>query len=375
MLNRSKILFAPLDWGIGHATRIIPIIKYLSTQNCEIIIAADGQIMTLLKVEFPQTQFIFLKGYNIQYSKNKKWLPLKILLQIPGIIKSIIDEHKWLKKVVKIYGIDGIISDNRFGLFHTTIPCAYITHQLLIKTGNSFLENILQKIHNRFILKFNFCWVPDYQQTPNIAGLLSHPIRNLPTNIKYIGLLSRFNKKSGVTIVFKLLILLSGPEPQRSILENLLISQLIDFDEKVLFVRGLPDQKDLTVSGDFNKNIIFHNHLSAEELNNAILSAEIVICRSGYTTIMDLIKLQKNAILIPTPGQTEQEYLADNLMQQHMFYAVKQADFLLSDALKKANTFNFIVREFDMELFKKPVEEFVKYLHKPNPLLNSFEKN
>ncbi len=362
MLNRYKILIAPLDWGIGHATRIIPIIKYLENNNCQVIIAADGPNLALLKQEFPQLKYILLKGYNVSYSKNKKWLPVKIICQIPHILISINKEHNWLKKVVKAQGIDGIISDNRFGLFHPTIPCVYITHQLIIKTGTIFLEKILQQIHNWFIKKYTCCWVPDYDQPCNIAGQLSHPNNNIPANVVYIGALSRFNKIAAAKNTFKLLILLSGPEPQRSIFENLLVTQLADFKEKVLFVRGLPLQKDAILPGNFNKNIQVQHHLSAVELNLAIENTELIICRSGYTTIMDLIKLKKNAILVPTPGQTEQEYLAMHLMRQNLFYAVNQVDFLLMSVLERANKFNFLVADFDMEQYKQTVDEFISVL-------------
>lgn len=363
MKDRSKILVAPLDWGIGHATRMIPIIKYLITLNFEVIIAADGPIKSLLELEFKQNQYILLPGYNIKYSKHKKWLPVKIISQIPKILYSIYKEHKWLKKVVKTYGIEAIISDNRFGLFHATIPCAYITHQLVIKANNKFIENRLQYFHSLFIKKFTSCWVPDYHLTPNIAGELSHPAKKLLTNVEYIGALSRFNKVPTGTITNDLLILLSGPEPQRTIFEDLLILQLQHFEGKILLVRGLPLEKNTVINNNLNKNIKIKNHLPAGELNIAIERSELVICRSGYTTIMDLIKLQKKAILVATPGQTEQAYLAKYLFQQHLFYSVDQSGFLLKKVLEGFSEFKFSRSEFDMEQFKNPINKFLKLLN------------
>jgi len=176
--GKSRILIAPLDWGLGHATRCIPIINELLANNCEVLVAAENGTKSLLQKEFPQLVFLPLAGYRIKYSYQRSLFPLKILLQSPGLIYSICKEHHWLKKTVKTYNIDAVISDNRFGLFHSSIPSVYITHQLLIKTGNNFGEKIAQKIHYWFIKKYSICWVPDFEGDNNIAGELSHPKKN-----------------------------------------------------------------------------------------------------------------------------------------------------------------------------------------------------
>lgn len=357
-----KILIAPLDWGLGHATRSIPLIMSLLAEGCEVLIAADGHIQSLLQHEFPQATFLPLKGYSIQYTKQKRWLPLKILLQVPGILLSIYKEHQWLKKVVKSYSIDAVISDNRFGLYHPRIPSVYITHQLLIKTGNKLSESIARKFHYWFIKKYTQCWVPDFEGTDNIAGQLSHPA-GIPTNILYIGCLSRFERNKAVETKYDLLILLSGPEPQRTIFEKLLLLQLQQFAGDVLLVRGQPRANEtLLTQKSTTGKINIKNHLTAQELNLAIEQAKMVISRSGYTTVMDLIKLQKKAILVPTPGQTEQEYLAQHLMQQKLFYSVQQNNFLLKEALENAADFTFFFAEYDMEQYKKVIHQFVQYI-------------
>jgi uncharacterized protein (TIGR00661 family) len=359
-----KLLIAPLDWGLGHATRIIPLIKCLLTEGCEIVIGAEGQIRQLLQKEFPKLTFLPLKGYNIVYTKQKKWLSLKLFLQTPGIILSIYKEHQWLKKVVKKFSIDAVISDNRFGLYHSSIPSVYITHQLSIKTGNKFSEKLAASTHYWFIKKYTQCWVPDFEGENNIAGRLSHPEKT-PDNITYIGGLSRFEKMQEIEIKYDLLILLSGPEPQRNILENLLLLQLKQFSGKVLLVRGQPAEIENSFKqNDTTDKIQIKNHLNAEDLNLVIQQAEIVICRAGYTTVMDLIKLQKRAILVPTPGQTEQEYLADYLKKQNLFYSVAQDKFLLTTVLEKAVAFPFLFKEYNMEQYKKVVYDFLLYISK-----------
>jgi len=363
-LQKSPIiLLAPLDWGIGHATRLIPIINTLLSKDCKVIIAADGHTESLLKQEFPQIEFIFLKGYKVNYSKQKKYLPLKIFFQIPNILLSICKEHFWLKKVVKKYLINAVISDNRFGLCHTQIPCVYITHQLLIKTNNHNSERFLQRIHNFFIKKYTQCWVPDFGGVNNIAGQLSHPADNLPLNVKYIGGLSRFNKMISLQQKYDLLIILSGPEPQRTIFESLLLDQLMQFEGKVLFVRGLPMyDNNINITLKNKHNILIKNHLTAVELNKAIEQSALIISRSGYTTIMDLIKLQKKAILVPTPGQTEQEYLACHLMNQNLFYQIVQGKFILDKAIQAAAVFNYAATIFNMEMYKEVVYLFIEDL-------------
>ena len=357
MPKTYKILIAPLDWGLGHATRSIPLITGLLAEGCEVLIAADGTIQALLEQEFPELTFLPLKGYRIQYSQQKKWLPLKIILQIPRLLFSIFSEHQWLKKVVKDHSINAIISDNRFGLYHKYIPSIYITHQLLIITGNRFTERLLMKLNYCFIKKYYECWIPDFEGDSNIAGQLSHP-SPLPANVKYIGGLSRFEPKPSVEIKYDLLILLSGPEPQRTIFEKKIMLQLKQYNGKALLVQGLPKANKISKTNE-NDKIHVRNHIATAELNMVIEQSKIIISRSGYTTVMDLLKLHKKAILIPTPGQTEQEFLAKYLMLQKLFYSVEQHEFLLSDALKKADQFPYLHSSFNMEQYKRVIQQFV----------------
>jgi uncharacterized protein (TIGR00661 family) len=351
---KLQILIAPLEWGLGHATRCIPIINELINQNCEVYIAAEGATYYLLKQEFPDLTFLSLAGYGMKYSRKKNFLPWKILTQFPKIAFTIYNEHQWLKKTVKKYKIDGIISDNRFGMYHTKIPSVYITHQLLIKTGNSLTESIAQRIHYYFINKFKECWVPDYEAN-GLAGELSHP-KKLPDSIKYLGALSRFelinsDKK------YDLLVSISGPEPQRTIFEEQLLNELKVYTGKVLFIRGLPDNsQELKIE---NPSVEIKNHLCASELNAATQQSGIVLSRCGYTTIMDLIKLQKKAVLVPTPGQTEQEYLAAYLLEKKIFYTTNQKDFDLQTSLQQANTFPFSFTNYSMDQYKNVIRQFI----------------
>ena len=353
---KPKILIAPLDWGLGHATRCIPVIKTLLKNNCSVLIAAQGQTKFLLQKEFPQLDSVELKGYHINYSKNKWSLPFVIAGQIPKIISTIQDENQRVKDIVKEHSVDGIISDNRFGLYHQSIPSVFITHQLMIKTflGNS-ADHLLQKINYNYINRFTECWIPDNEGSGNLAGELSHPEKKPSIPVHYIGPLSRFEKVPQKEN--HLLILLSGPEPQRTILENLLAEQLKDYKGKVVLLRGLPAE---TSELKLPQNISVYNHLPAGELNKVLADASLVIGRCGYSTVMDLAFLQKKSILIPTPGQTEQEYLSKYLMKNNFALCVSQNKFILKNALNLSENFNYKLVGFDDPLrLESVVDRFI----------------
>jgi uncharacterized protein (TIGR00661 family) len=359
--NRKAVLIAPLDWGLGHAARCIPVIKELQHYPVRIIIAGDGAVALLLKQEFPELETIPLPGYKIKYSKNKRWFLLRLLIQFPGVLYSVLREHRWLNKVKQELNLSAVISDNRFGLFNRSIQSVYITHQLVVKTGNRLSEKIATRIHQNISKNYTQCWIPDYKGKINLAGELSQTVK-IRHNDVYIGCLSRFEKKPASEITVDLLVVLSGPEPQRTIFENLLLKQLEDYTGTVLLVRGLPAGGE-NFPGNFTRsNLTVKDHLPANELNAAIEKSAIVISRSGYTTIMDLVKLGKKAILVPTPGQTEQEYLAEYLSAQKIFFTVNQEDFILKDVLQKAGSFPYTIPSFDMTLYKTVIKQFAESL-------------
>lgn len=358
--GKMRILIAPLDWGLGHATRCIPIIKELIKHDCKVYIAAEKNIFFLLKKEFPSLVFLRCKGYEIEYGRNKKDFFAKMLFQFPKIFLSALEEKRWLKKIVAAYEIDAVISDNRLGMHMKKVPSIYITHQLHIKTGNRFTDLIAQKIHYFFIKKYTQCWVPDNKKN-DLAGELSHP-KKIPSNVAYIGILSRFHSLS-LEKIYDLLITISGPEPQRSIFEKTILKELQNFSGMVLLVRGLPADGDSLSS---TNSIKIANHLSAMDLNQALEQSKMVIGRSGYTTMMDMAALKKKAILIPTPGQTEQEYLAKYNFKRNYFFSVDEEEFSIESTLKNAALFEFKPIDFSSEEYKKTIEEFVLSLKSGN---------
>ncbi|HVG42224.1 MAG TPA: glycosyltransferase [Chitinophagaceae bacterium] len=344
--KKLKVLVAPLDWGLGHATRCIPIIYAFLEAKCEVILAGEGKTATLLQAEFPQLSFLHLQGYAIEYAKGVS-LKAKLIAQIPKIKAAIIRENLWLQQVVIDYKIDAVLSDNRYGLYHSTVPSVLITHQLLIKTGfGPIADRILQRIAYKYINRFTQCWVPDNEGSFSFAGALSHPASMPFIPVHYISILSRFQTAAEEPLNHYILILLSGPEPQRTILEEQLLQQAKDLKEHLFFVRGLPGTATLP-SVPYAITIV--NHLPTFAMQKAIEGAAFVICRSGYSSVMDVTTLQKKAIMIPTPGQTEQEYLANYLTSNKVALCIPQSKFKLKNALELATTFPYHIEKINRD--------------------------
>ncbi|PNQ75089.1 glycosyltransferase [Hanstruepera neustonica] len=323
MSEKKRILVAPLNWGLGHATRCIPIIKALEENHFEPVIASDGVALELLKREFPDLLCLSLPSYNITYSKKGSRFKYKILKDSPKILKNIKAERQATANIIANHNIAGIISDNRFGVFNKNIPCVFMTHQLQVLSGSTTWFST--KMHQKIIKKFDECWVPDNRDKPNLSSKLGH-VESIDVKLKYIGPISRFNKLE-TPIVYDIMVLLSGPEPQRTLLEEKLSSELSHYSGKVLFVKGLVDGD---IKKDIRNHITYYNYLTSDILETAINESNLVISRSGYTTIMDLAKLGKQAFFIPTPGQFEQEYLAKTLHKNRIVPSCSQDEFSLN---------------------------------------------
>lgn len=344
--SSPNVLVAPLDWGLGHATRCVPVIRELLQQGCAVTIAASGRGSTLLQHEFPDLPVLSLRGYAIRYAATSWGLALTIVAQIPKLLLAVKKEHTWLQKVVADKRFDAVISDNRFGLHHPGIHSVFITHQLCIQTPRGVGQKFLQRLNYSYINRFDECWVPDAESENNLSGQLSHPIRRPTVPLYYTGPLSRFGNVGRAAKKNDLLILLSGPEPQRTMLEKKLLAELQTSDLPFVLVRGLPGQ---TGSPLEVANGTIYPHLPATQLQQAIAGASLVVARCGYSTIMDLAAMQKRSILIPTPGQTEQEYLAKHLMQKNFALCLTQKNFRLKTALALAENFPYQLNQTPAE--------------------------
>lgn len=321
MQKSKNILVAPLNWGLGHATRCIPIINAIIKNGDQPVIASDGQALELLKKEYPTLKYIKLPPYGVKYAKEGQSLKLKILKDSSKIWTAIRNEHKMLKDIIRKYEINGVISDNRLGLYSKLVPTVIITHQLQVLSGNTTW--LSTQLHLHYIKKYDYCWIPDTLGTYNLSGKLSY---NEDSSIQkiYLGPLSRFENKGNYQKKYDLMVLLSGPEPQRGILEKKLLEEVKRFKGEILFIAGkIEREQKVTKKGNFT----YYNYLSTEGLQKAIDRSEVILSRSGYTTIMDLQKMNKKAFFIPTPGQFEQEYLATLLGQKGIVPFCTQKDF------------------------------------------------
>ncbi|WP_276480754.1 glycosyltransferase [Paraflavitalea pollutisoli] len=276
----------------------------------------------------------------------------KILIRIKA-------EKRWLDTLFTQYPIDLVISDNRYGLYTNAVPAVFITHQLRIKTGLGHIaDNWLQKWNYRLIRRFAACWIPDEPGTTSLAGELSHPKRQPPIPVSYLGPLTRFTNCPSAPEGY-LLIILSGPEPQRSLFEQLLIEQLTDYKGDVVLIRGLPQSTALPV---VPANCQVLNHAPANQLQQLIGEAGLVISRCGYTSVMDLLVSQKKTVLVPTPGQSEQEYLATHLHSQGWSCTVPQQQFQLHSVLEMASRFNYRFPALDHQQFRPVVANMIASL-------------
>jgi len=304
----EKVIISPLDWGLGHATRCAPIIRSYLKQNAEVEIASAQPHKKFFAQEFPNLSWHEAPAYDIKYPKHGWQMPFWILRQIPRIKKTMREENKWLASLCEKRKYTRIISDNRFGFYNEKIKSIYITHQLRIAFPPpwTFLEKIGEGWHRSMMKNFDEIWVPDSEKFPGLAGKLSHP-SYADKRIKYIGTLSRLDLQGAgdVEKSIDILALISGPEPQRSVFEKYAIKFLTENPGEHCIVRGLPDETEIP-----DLPFKTFNHLSAAALREKILASRTVLCRSGYSTLMDLDLLKAKAILVPTPGQTEQIYLA-----------------------------------------------------------------
>lgn len=347
----KRILIAPLDWGLGHATRCIPIIRHLLATKNEPIIAASGRPLLLLQAEFPEVKSVEFEGYNISYPEGSGMV-WKMFKSTPHILRRIKEEHQELDDLIDRFKLDAVISDNRFGLYTNRIPCVYVTHQVMIKAP--FFETMLYRLHADYMRKFTRVWVPDFEQN-GLSGDLAHRFP-LPRNGEYIGALSRFSATKN-DLITDVLIIISGPEPQRTRFEKMVLNQLSSFDGKVVAVLGTPDKEFDRVEG--KARVV--SHLNATQLEKEVSISKLIISRSGYSTIMDLAALGKQAVFVPTPGQTEQEYLAKKYHQDEIHMMMKQRDFELQKAWDKRADFSGFSERSGTE-FKQAVDALVATL-------------
>jgi uncharacterized protein (TIGR00661 family) len=322
MTNRPRILVAPLDWGLGHATRCIPIINTLLQKNVEVVIGADNRVLQLLRKEF-------VENGNLGRA---------IIKQLPAIFRGFRTEKGLLRQIIKEKRIDAVISDSRYGLYSSSIPSIFLTHQIVILLPSTFrwAQPCVSFMNRKFIRRFSECWIPDVHGEQNLSGALSHNVA-LPKNTFYIGPLSRLTKHTETKNEFDILAVISGPEPQRTIFEELIVEQLKIKPYRSFIVRGIPERNTRI---KLSENVVAASSVTTKELAKLIASSSILISRPGYSTVMDLSFTGSNAIFVPTPQQTEQEYLAIRLMEKAICYSEPQDNFDIDRSLEESKKYS-----------------------------------
>lgn len=351
-----NVLIAPLDWGLGHATRCIPLIEQFRQQGWDITLAAEGPVADLLRKDFPDMTILPIKGYRIRYGKSSIWW--HIIKQFPAISRSIQYENNWLKQHYEKHRWDVIVSDNRPGFYHPQAMNIYITHQLNIKSGlGSWTDWIATRLHRHYIRNFSMIWVPDRADSVLSGELSKSTASSVPVN--YIGPLSRISPKQANDFLYDILFVLSGPEPQRSLFEEKILSQIKPSHGRIALIRGTTEK---IITETIPENVSYIDLADGAEVARWMNDAELIICRSGYSSLMDLMRLSKRALLVPTPGQGEQEYLAGWADEQGFFPFMTQHDFDLDQALNKVSkqVFSFPFASSDFDQHHSVIDDLTK---------------
>lgn len=328
----KRVLVCALDWGLGHATRAIPVIRELRLQGAEVMLCSSGAAGILLKEEFPSCDYQELPGYKPRYPKGNSSMVLTLGRQGPHFASVIRAEHEAMRELVKRVHPHAIISENRYGCFAPSVRSVLISHQLKIRmpSGWGFLSALANGRLRSYAHNFTNVWVPDQPDGQLTAPFVSNKIPH-----RYIGWLSRFTPGEARE-EYDIVAIVSGPEPQRSAFEQLIRRELTSFQGKSILVQGKPGEPFEEQVG--NCRVI--NHLSATELEPVLRGAGLVISRGGYSTVMDLIVLGKQAVFIPTPQQTEQLYIAASLMKRRIAFSMDQENFVLKTALRESPSYS-----------------------------------
>jgi len=338
-MQARRIFFAPLDWGLGHVTRILPLIRRFLQQGDQVYVATRGRALELLKRETPACAFLDFPQYPIRYPRSKYFVTRFMFITYPQMLLAMWKEKQALHKLHQLHHFDIIFSDNRFCVNLPGVRCYLISHQLRYKLPwlISQFEMIPEYFNYLFFNKYDRIIVPDYANEQQLTGELSHRMRFLSeSRLLYAGILCDL-PPSTETSPGKIdyLILVSGPEPQRSIFERIIFTQVNLLPGRVVVALGTPEKKYRIRKG----NAIFYSYLNREQIAEYMRQADFIICRSGYTTIMEMVELKKKGVFIPTPGQIEQEYLARYYLKRGWCFYMPQNKFNLHTAVKEGKKY------------------------------------
>lgn len=315
-----KVLVAPLDWGLGHATRCVPVIREFLRQGAVVELAVVKSNAALLRQIFPNLRQHVAPSYNIVYPKHGYNMGLWLLKNGAHLSKVIRYEHQYAERMVERFHYDVLLSDNRFGFYSKKAKSIYMTHQRRIAFPPMFAAFETTGIlwHGAVMRHFDEVWVPDLPDAPGFAGSMSHVNLN-PRPVKFVGALSRFRAPppEGNSALYNYVAVVSGVEPARSRFEKQLKQVLNKIEGRHAIIMGQPF---LGLKSWTEGNIDFFTHLEDDSFAKTVRSCKWVISRGGYSTVMDMAVLGAKCVFVPTPGQYEQIVLAREL--QKSGYAV-----------------------------------------------------
>ncbi len=360
---KMRVLYGVCSWGLGHATRSLPIMRKLIEEKNELTIVSHGRCLDLLKMEFgDDAKYLDCEDYPLPYTEKSKVFLLKFCWFGPRLIRSMITEHKKIVKYIDSNKFDIIISDNRYGIFHRSIPSYFITHQLrVIAPGRLWLiENSWERFNIHFQNYFKNIMVPDYEED-GISGDLSHDLKHLDLKkVVYFGIMSDFKKRS-VSEDVDFLFSISGPEPQRQVMEDLIIKQVNNVSGNIVLSlgRNLNEGVDEKIRS-LNDNIKLYPFLPSKEREMIMNKSKFIVSRSGYSTLMDVYALGKKAMFVPTPQQTEQQYLAKYHERRGNFLYVDQEIINLQKDLIEARKYRGPDKHYRLD---KNTEKFLNTIY------------
>ena len=317
----KHVLVSPLSWGLGHATRDLPIIRHFLARSHHVTVAATGRALALLQHEVPQCDFVEIKDYPTPYSASRFFVP-KFLAMAPVMLAAIERETVLFRRLLAKQKFDLILSDNRFRIRSDDTPSFCIAHQLRFMTPPKlrFFEFLTEFFNWLYLRPFDRIIVPDAaDDTQNLSGRMSHQMRWLKGDkVYYSGVVARMDVPEDVD----LFISISGPEPQRTELERIVLEHVGQVKlDRIVITLGKPEVKEVR---KINDHITVYGYLDRAGQQEMMNRARLVVCRSGYTTVMELAELGKKALMIPTPGQTEQEYLGRYYAERGFYHSVSQ---------------------------------------------------
>jgi len=335
-----QIVYGVLNWGLGHATRSEPVLRALLERGHSVVLWSDGAALDYLRSVFPEVKTVDFPMPSIDYGVRPLWWG--VALQAPRLLGRIRAERKAFRRFCQLEKPDAVVSDNRPGLGHSGLPSVYLTHQIHIPLRGlpGRLANVL---HHSVMRGFDAIGIPDACAAPTergprvgrLSGILSGLGPRTPRPVFWLGHLSRFAQRPSVALPGNqtpVVVLLSGPEPARSAWESRLIEGMKRQPEtRFVLVRGTEPVLELP------EHIECRGRIHAQELGSLLAGARAVVCRSGYSTLLDLLWLGIPMHLVPTPGQTEQEYLARHLKRQWAIPYSSESEFDMGSVVQDAH--------------------------------------